>query len=873
MTEFLHKLRWLFMRGRRENDLLDEIQFHLEEEAESQQERGASPQQAAYAARRDLGNPTLVREDTRAAWTWGFLEHFIQDVRYAFRGFRQNPAFTVTAALSLALGLGASLAIYTVADNLLLRPLPYANGSRIGMLWEQKGDYLHGIVAPRNYFAWKARTDAFADMAVFTPGHAVLTDKTRTEELSDIAAEPGILNMLGTKPLIGRTFTASDRAPGAPPVILISYRLWQGWFAGDPAVIGRRVQYAGKQQTIAGVLPANFYFLDRGVDIWRPLTITPSTNNRDGRWLDCLALLKPGVSLTRAQAEITQVARQLSIQDPSFSKGWTVQVETLRDALVRQVKLSLLVLLGAVGLLLAVACANVASLLLARYTARQREIALRISLGAGRMRVIRQLLTESLILAFIGGAIGMLVARVAVSALVQLAPKDLTQSIRIATDMRVYLVALALTALTSVLFGLAPALAGSRTDLSLQLQDGGRSHIGSGGNLRAWFVGGEIAISVVLLSGALLFFRTLDKLQNVNPGLRADQVLTLRVSLPEARYSHDEKTVQFFQRTVDQVRALPGVISASGISHLPFNGMHPGTLIQISGEPPARPGEEKSASVRTVLPEYFRTLGIPLLAGRDFTEADNRVTAPLHFIVSRQFVEKFLRDSNPLDKQLKVWMAAKNPFGQIIGVVDDVHDETLEDEPSPTVYYPHAQLPYDQMVILAHTAVDPLSLVVPIRRIVRSVDSTQPIADVRTMEEVIATTFSRQHFSALLLAGFSAASLLLAAIGVYGILAYWVSGRVREIGVRVAVGATPANIRSLVFRSAAGPVIAGVAAGITGALALAGLIRTLLFGIGPHDPVTLVLAPVTLALVALLAAWIPSRRAATLDPACALRAG
>jgi putative ABC transport system permease protein len=873
MSEFLRKLRWLFLRGRREIDLRDEIQFHLEEEAEARQERGATPQQAAYAARRDLGNPTLVREDTRAAWTWPSLEHLAQDIRYTFRGFRDNPAFTLTACLSLALGLGASLAIYTVADNLLLRPLPYANASRLVMLWEQKGTYQHGIVAPRNYFAWRARTDAFTDMAVFTSGHAVLTDSGRTEELSDIAVEPGVLDMLGPKPLIGRSLTSADRAPGAAPVILISYRLWQSWFAGDPGVIGRRVQYGGKQQTIAGVLPANFYFLDRGIDVWQPLTITPAANNGDGRWLDCLALLKPGVSLKRAQAEITEVARQRAMQDPSFSKGWGAEVETLRNALVRQVKPSLLVLLGAVGLLLAVACANVASLLLARYTARQREIALRISLGAGRARVIRQLLTESLILALTGGAIGMLLARIAVSALVQLAPKDLTQAIAIATDLRVYLFALALTALTSILFGLAPALAGSRSDLSRQLQEGGRSSIGSGGNLRAWFVGAEVAISVVLLSGALLFFRTLDKLQNVNPGLRAGHVLTLRVSLPETRYGHGERAVQFFESAVEQVRALPGVISASAVSHLPFNGIVPATWIQISGEPPSRPGEEKVAAIRTVLPGYFRTMGIPFLAGRDFTDADNRVSAPLRFIVSRQFVEKFLRNSNPLDKQLRVWMNVNNPFGQIVGVVDDVHDETLEDAPSPTVYYPHAQLAYDQMLVLARTAADPLSFVAPIRRIVRSIDSAQPIADVKTMDEVIANTFSRQRFSALLLAGFSCASLLLAAIGVYGILAYWVSERVREIGVRVAVGATPANIRSLVFRSAAVPVVAGVAAGITGALLLAGLVRTLLFGVGPHDPVTLALAPVTLALVALLAAWIPSRRAAALDPACALRAG
>jgi putative ABC transport system permease protein len=873
MRSLLRRFGWLLQRSRKEAELSEELQFHLEEEAEECQARGSEKQEARWAARRDLGNITLVKETTRAAWTWNFVEAFAQDIRYALRGFRKNPGFALTAILSLSLGLGTSLAIYTVADNLLLRPLPYPHFSQLVMIWEDHVRYnqAHGIVAPRNYFVWKTRNDVFQDIAAFDTGHAVLSDRGRAEEFAEIEASSSLMPMLGVQPILGHRFTEVESRKGSEPVMLISFRLWQAWFGGDRNILGKKIVFGGRPRTIVGVLPPNFYFRNREIDIWSPLVISPAENNGDGRWLECLARLKPGVTLKQAQAEMSTIARQRAVDDPEFNKGWTVTLEPLRDALVRDVKPSLIVLLGSVGLLLAVACANVANLLLARYAARQREMALRASLGAGRPRVVRQLLTESILLAAIGGASGMLVAKWAVALLVFLAPKDLTQSIEVVLDLRIYLVAACLAALTSILFGLAPALAGSRTELAQAMQMDGRSSIGTKGRLRACFVGAEIALSVVLLSGALLLFRSLERLQNVNPGINAANLLTLRISLPGAHYSKPSQTIQFFARAVHGIASVPGVRAASAVSHLPFNGLVPATLVQIAGRPHTKPGEDQMVTVRTVLPGYFQTMGVPLLSGRDFTAADDIEDTPHRFIVSQAFVRKYLGGSNPLDQQISAWMEEKNPFGQIIGVVGDVRDETLDQLPTPTVYYPHAHLAYNRMILVVRANSNPLALTEPIRQVIRSLDPAQPIADVRTMNEVIANTFSRQQFSALLLAGFSAASLLLAAVGVYGILTYSVSERTREIGVRIAIGATPGRVMSLIARAAAAPVFAGVIAGIAGALALTGLLQNMLFNISPRDPLTFAVVPMILAMVALFSAYLPARRASRLDPMVALR--
>jgi putative ABC transport system permease protein len=874
LRRFFIRLWGCFTIERRERDLSAEIQSHLELHVADNLRAGMRPEEARRAAMIQLGSVESVKESVRDRARLMAVQTTLQDLRYAFRGLKNNPGFAVTAILSLSLGLGASLAIYTIADNLLLRPLPYPQSSRIVTISEDhvlKG-FKGGLVAPRNYFAWKAENHVFQDTAVFDKGRAVFNDGNHAEELEDTEATASLFSILGVRPLRGRLFTAAEDRPGSEPVMLISFRLWQNWFGGDEKIVGRRVEVGGTNRTVIGVLPPAFYFLDRTTDIWYPLQVSPARNNGDGRWLRSIARLKPNVSLKQAQTEMSAIGRQREAADPFFNKGWTLAVESLRDKLVNDVKPSLLVLLGAVGFLLAVACANVANLLLARYTARRREMAMRVSLGAGRARLMRQLLTESLLLGLAGGALGMVLAQWSVAGLLFLAPKELTQSIEIVADVRIYLFAAGLSIVTSILFGLAPALAGSRSDLAQVLHAVDRSSTGTSNRMRSWLVGAEIALSVILLSGASLLFRSLESLQNVDPGINPENVLTLSISLPGAQYSKETQRIQFFAHALEKSQSLPGVRSASAVSHLPFDGIAPGTSVQIAGRPPAKPGEDLIATIRTVLPGYFRTMGIPLVSGRDFMAADNTETTPHRFLVNEAFVRKYLHSENPLNQKISTWMEEKNPFGQIIGVVGDVKEETLDKQPTPTVYYPHAHLTYNHMILVLRAKHDPLALVEPIRRIVRQIDPAQPIADVRRMDQVIADTFSRQKFSMVLLSAFSIASLALAAIGIYGILAYSVSERTREIGVRVALGAEPGRIVVLIIRAAAQFVIAGAIVGIGGAFALTGFLKSMLFRIGPRDPVTFVVVPAILAAIALAAAYLPARRAAHLDPMEALRA-
>jgi putative ABC transport system permease protein len=524
-----------------------------------------------------------------------------------------------------------------------------------------------------------------------------------------------------------------------------------------------------------------------------------------------------------------------------------------------------------VGLLLGVACANVANLLLARYAARHREMAVRGALGASRSRVIRQLLVESLLLSLVGGSFGVALAYGTVGALVRIAPRELTRYSSVSFDARVLAAGLAISILTGILFGLAPAYLATRTNLRDALHGNAVSGAGDQSRLRTWLVGAEIAASVVLLAGAGLLFRSLVGLQAVDPGMDASGVLTFRVSLPHARYAKDEQAIQFFQQAVGKLSQIPGVESASAVSYLPFNGMAAGTGVDISGRPPAKMGEKLITVVRTIEPGFFRSLKIPIQRGRDFTDADNLPTAPLRFIVNDTFVRKYLRGEDPLTKSISVDMADKNPMGEIVGVVGDLKEGSLDKDPEPTVYYVHAHLPYTAMVLVLRGN-SPQALAGPARRVIQEIDPQQPIADVRTMEEIVRDTFARQRLSALLLGGFSMTSLLLAGVGIYGVLAYSVAQRTREIGVRVALGASPSTILRLVIANGAGLAVAGTVAGLSGALLLSGLMKSLLFGIGPRDPFSLILAPAVLMAVALVAAYIPGRRAAHISPLDALRA-
>jgi putative ABC transport system permease protein len=475
------------------------------------------------------------------------------------------------------------------------------------------------------------------------------------------------------------------------------------------------------------------------------------------------------------------------------------------------------------------------------------------------------------VLGLCGGAIGIALASLAVSGLVALAPKEMTRSVQVSFDIRILLIAIALSVLTSVVFGLAPALIASRGSINRALHE--ESHRGTGGGtrLRSWLVAGEVACSVILLTGAGLLFRTVMSLQAVDPGLNPDRVLTFSVALPGARYGEGARTVEFYASAAEQLSHLPGVRSASAISYLPFNGLAAGTRFDIAGRPPARPGEDLDATIRTILPGYFHTLGIPFKEGRDFTAADNVISSPYRFIVNEAFVKKYFPGEDPLGKQISVWMEDKNPFGEIIGVVGDVKEGALDKEPLPTVYYVHAHLAYHEMVFVMKAEQDPLSLAEPARKVIQGLDREIPVSDVRPMTAVVQQTFARQQFSAVLLGGFSLAALLLAAIGIYGVLAYSVTQRTREIGVRVALGAEPRSIIRLIVASGARLIVAGSLAGLTAALALSGVLKSLLYSIGPRDPLTFLAAPAVLAAVALIAAYVPARRAARVSPMEALR--
>jgi putative ABC transport system permease protein len=876
---FLIRLAGLFRKGRQERELAEEFESHFRMHVEENLRRAMSASEAQREARLKFGGIDSAKERMREGSTIMTLETTWQDLRYAIRGMRGNPGFAVTAILSMALGIGASVAIFTLADNLLLRPLPYGEPGQLTMVWEVNPHHKgsngtnRNVVSPANYLDWKAQNTVFESIAVFGDGRAAFADGARVEELEEQYMSADLLPMLGVRPWRGRLFTAAEDLPNAPDVVLISYRLWQSWFGGGDGVVGRKVQLRSRPATIIGVMPPGFYFRNRNTDLWETEGLDPARDYRKtaGRFLMSVARLKHGVTRDQAQTQMTAIARRLETDYPRFDTNWTVNVESLRESLVSEVKTSMLVLLGAVGLLLAVACANVANLLLARYTSRRREMAVRVAIGAGRGRVVRQLITESVTLGLAGGVLGVLLARWAVMGLLALAPVDLSRNISVAVDYRIVLFAVAVSVLTGVIFGLAPSFVAARADLTRGLREDSRGSVGGSGHLRAGLVAAEVALCVMLLAGAGLLFRSLIGLQSVDPGLNPSRVLTFSVLIPGERYREPVQRMQFFSRALEQIENLPGVELASAVSFLPFNGMSAGTDLAIAGRPPAKPGEELVATIRTVMPGYFRTMEIPLKRGRVFTAADNTLDSPYRFVVNQEFARKYMAGEEPVGQQISVAMDSKNPLGEIIGVVGNVKEGALDQEPAPTVYYIHAHLIYTGMVFVVRAKNDPLSLADPVRRVIHGIDPAQPVAQIRTMDSIVRETFARQRFSALLLGGFSLVSLLLAAVGIYGVLAYSVTERTREIGVRVALGAEPGRILGLVLGSGMRTVLAGAVAGMGGALALTGLLKSLLFGVKAHDAATFAAAPVVLIAVALLAAYLPARRAARLAPVDALR--
>jgi putative ABC transport system permease protein len=880
--------------SRREREVAAELEAHVELHAADNVRAGMSPAEARRVALMKLGGVEHTREAMRDVWSVRGIETLAQDTRYAVRGLLRSPVFTLTAIASLALGLGAGIAIFTVADSLLIRSLPYPAASQLVTLREtnrvRPDNPGFENVSPGNYFDWKTQgADLFEAIGGYRVRSVIFSDGARVEELRRFLVTADVLPLLGAQPILGRVFSREDDRPeGSTPVVsgplVISHRVWQQWFGGDPAIIGRTVQINATPRTIIGVLPSDFYFRDREVDLWEPLGLNPAYDyrHREGRWMLCVGRLKPGVTYAQAQARMTTIAARTEAAYPDINHDMTVVVSSLREAMVWNLKTPLLILLAAVALLLTVSCANVAGLLLARSDGRRRELAVRASLGAGRWRVVRLLLVESLILGLVSGLAALLMAYWLVAGLVALAPKALVRGVAVSVDWRIVAFGIALSLFTAVLFGLAPALMATGRTLVNQLRDDSRTATASvagsrrGGRIRGWLVSAEIAFTVVLLIGAVLLFRTLVGLNAVRPGLDPSNVITMRVSIPGARYKTVTQRTQFFARALADIEQLPGVRAAGAVSDLPFVRASAGTYVQVEGEPPPSPAERRMAAIRVVTPGYFKAMGIPLRSGREFTDADNidpdlPGAPPMRFVVNEAFVKTFLGDRPASTTRVMVPMNPTNPFGDIIGVIADVQEDTLDKPATPTAYYIHSRLNFTSLVLVVRTQGDPLDLVEPIRRTIARIDPAQPIAEVRTMDDVVGETLARQRFSAVLLSAFSMLSLLLACVGIYGVLAYAVSQRTREIGVRVALGARPSGIIWLVLQSGARMVAIGLIAGLAIALALSRVIASLLFGVGPRDLPTFLIVPITLASIALIAATLPALGAARLDPTTALR--
>jgi putative ABC transport system permease protein len=810
------------------------------------------------------------------------MKSLLQDVRYGLRVLAKAPGFTAVAVLAIALGVAANTAIFSVINAVLLEPLPYREPGRLVSLWEMNRarDAHQNVLSPANLIDWKEQTDVFEDVAAFRDTRANLSGGGgEPEEVVVQYVTPNLFPLLGVEPIKGRGLTAEDASPGANRVVVLGHGIWQRRFGGDPEVVGKSFNLGGTPVTVVGVMPARFqWFIRKGSgtaappEMYTPFALSDAYRKRQGRYMQAVARLKDGVTRERAELELNHLAARLEQQYPDFNKGWGAEVVSLRDQFAGPIKPVLWVLLGAVGFLLLIACANVANLLLARGAARQKEIAIRTALGAGRARVVRQLLTESLLLAVGGGALGLLLAWWGVELLLALSPRDVLDLGGVSLNVPVLVFTLGVSLLTGVVFGVVPAFEASRVSTSESLKDGAKgTTVGSRSSLlRSLFVVVEIAMALVLLVGAGLMLKSFARLRSVDPGFEPDNLLTMRVSLPVRKYKEDAQVIAFTRQAAERLAALPGVEAAGAVNYLPFAGPGSATNFKIVGRPDPPPGEEPDTDVRVTDENYFRAMNIPLLRGRMYTAQESAERGKVA-VVTQSFVEKYFPNEEPLGKQLLVNMKDDINPTEIVGVVGDIKLHALDEEPHPTVYWPHAELVYSNMTFVVRTKGEPTALGAAARGAIQAIDADQPVADMRPMGQFLAESVARARFSATLLGVFALVALVLAGVGVYGVMAYAVAQRTHEIGVRVALGAQARDVLRLVLGQGMALAGAGLALGLLGAFALTRLLSSLLFEVSTTDLTTYATLTGFLLVVALLACLIPARRATKVDPMVALR--
>lgn len=794
---------------------------------------------------------------------------FIQDFRYALRQLRKSPGFTLVAILTLALGIGANSAIFSVVNGVLLRPLPFADADSLVRVFETVPQYGRFSVAPPNFFDWRAQNSTFERIAAYSGSSATFVQDGNPERISGVSVSWDIFELLRVKPALGRGFTPEEDTPGNDGVIVISHGMWQRRFGGDRGVVGRAINLSGSSVTIVGVMPPPFYFPSREAEYWTPIALNPSANNRGAHFLGVIARLKDGASLRLASTDMETIAARLAQQYPENNAKESAEVIPLLENVVRNIRPALLTLLAAVGLVVLIACGNVANLLLVRASVREKEIAIRTALGAGRGRLVRQMLAESVALAMAGGAVGLLLAYAALRPLQALSAGSIPRVEDVTIDAGVLVFTLAVSLLTGVIFGLVPAWQALRANLNDVLKEGGRSSVTGGGRwLRSSLVVAEVAISIVLLVGASLLLRSFSRVTGVDPGFRAENVLSFRVALPGNAYPNREARIAFFNSLLERLEAQPQVLSAAMVQTLPLRGRYV-LSVTVQGRPAPPPGEEPSATYRSISPHYFEAMGIPLLRGRAFTERDI-VDAPLVAVVDEAFVRRHFPNENPIGQRLRMGNGTDG-FYEIVGIVGNVHHFGLDENTEPTMYAPFPTDVFGTMWIVARTQGDPLQLAGAARGVLRDLDPTLPAYSITSLAEVVSESVAQRRFSTLLLGLFALIALFLAAVGLYGVLAYTVSQRTQEIGVRMALGAGRGHLLRMVVGHGMRLALVGVAVGLAGALALARTVSAMLFEVTPFDPASYAATAAVLVGVAALACYVPARRAMRVDPIIALR--
>ena len=871
MISWLRRLGWLLGRRRFEAELGEELRIHEEMAAEQARHEGLSSDDAGFAARRRVGNRAQLAEAARDVWRPPALGDLAQDLRYALRGLRRQPGHAAAAIITLTLGIGATTALFSVLDAVLLRPLPYPDPDRLVQVWEhhRPRDRRENVVAPLNYLGWQDRARSFESLAIYRPVAISLVGEV-PERLTGRGVSSNFFSVLRARPALGRLFNPADTIPGAPRALVLSHGLWKRRFGGDPAIVGSTLPLLEGAASIVGVMPEGFRPVG-DESFWEPWPMTSELRTRRGRGAPVVGRLRDGVSVEAADRELKAIASGLEKEYPDFNTGWTADVVPLQHQVTARARPILLLLAGAIGCVLLIACANVANLKLGQVLARRGEIAVRAALGASRGRILRQMAVEGLVLAVVGGGLGVLAAVVGVEALVRSELRQIPRLAEVGVDLRILVFALLVIGAAGVVFGLAPAFGLREGDLRQPLgRRGGETGGAPGGRrLRGALVSFQVALSLMLLAGAGLTVRSLGNLLSQDPGFDAKNLLTMDVSLSGEAYA-EERRIAFSEELVSRVAALPGVAEVGLVNALPLHGQPAGTRIHVLGRPAPPPGQEPVGDISIADTGYFRAMRTPLLEGRGFTSSD-RSTAPKVVVVNSAFARQLLDGGSPIGQRIRVNLWAPDSIVEIVGVVGDMRRAGLEVAARAAVFYPYLQQPSRFLSLVIRTESAPEELAPAVRALVSGLDRQLPILNLETMTSYVAASIDDRRYPMLLLSLLAGLAVLLSVVGLYGVLAYSVGQRSHEIGLRRALGATGGAIVRMVTGEGFRFVAIGLAVGLAATLLTTRFLGRLLYGLSPTDAVTLALAVGGLLVMAGLATWVPTRRALRVDPAVTLR--